>query len=145
MRRLALALVFLLAPPALAQKSAPAPEAAPSGDVHLEYWTRTLSAHPLKLVRKNAARTLGKMGNRDAVPALISALKDPFQGVRVESAKALGLLGDERAFGPLRDALSDDTDREVRKAASDSVDKIKSYLEFVKQKEAKEQRQNQPD
>jgi hypothetical protein len=109
----------------------------PPQDEHAAYWVGTLKTHPLKLIRKNAARQLGKLGNKEAVPALCDALKDAFPGVQVEAAKALGLLGDERAFGPLHAVLNSSGDRELRRAANDAVEKIKAYQEFLKGKEAK--------
>ncbi len=132
-------LTLLIGVPAYAQDPASLGGMSTAPDAHLEYWIRTLQAHPLKLVRKNAARTLGKMGTHDAVPALLGALKEPDPGVRAEAAKSLGSLTDERAFGPLHDALSNDSDREVRKAASNSIEIIKSFLENQKQKDEKTQ------
>ena len=116
-------------------------ETAQPVDEHLDYWVKTLQTHPLKLIRKNAARNLGKLGKREAVGALVGALKDTDSGVRAEAARSLGLLGDERAFSTLTDAAANDADREVRRAAADSIEKIKSYLEFQKQKELKGQPQ----
>jgi HEAT repeat protein len=112
------------------------PPAALTQDPHVEYWIRTLKAHPLKLVRRNAALKLGKMAAKEAVPVLIDALKDQYPGVRVEAARALGYMGDERAFNPLYEAMTKG-DRELKRAASDSVDKIKAYREFLKKKDAK--------
>ncbi|MFH1017762.1 MAG: HEAT repeat domain-containing protein [Pseudomonadota bacterium] len=136
---LGLALACLMALPPFALNAAPAPEGAAAADPHLDYWVRTLKSHPLKLVRKNAARSLGKMGTREAIPSLVAALKDPDPGVRAEAAKSLGLLGDEKAFGPLHDASSNDSDREVRRAAANSIETIKSFLENEKKKEAKDE------
>ncbi len=108
-------------------------------DPHLQYWTETALRHPSELLRKNAARTLGGLGNREAVPALIGALKDSLFSVRLEAAKALGKLGDERAFGPLADVVSNDTDRSVRRAAEESISLIQANVEFQKQKAEKQQ------
>lgn len=108
-----------------------------SPDSHLGYWTQTLHANPMKLTRKNAARMLGQIGNREALPALVEALKDPFDGVRMESARALGVLGDERAFPALYDISERDTDGGVRSAATEAIEKIRAYQEFLKKKQAK--------
>ena len=51
--------------------------------------------------RLKAARALGELGDRRAVPALVHALRDPERNVREEVIHALGSLGDDRAVGPL--------------------------------------------
>ena len=57
---------------------------------------------PSPAVRGAAIEALGKLGNRDCVPLLISRLKaDPFVEVKKMAAYALGLIGDARALGPL--------------------------------------------
>jgi len=48
-------------------------------------------------LRRNAARALGKVGDRDAVPALIAALDCADYYVREAAAQALGELGGARA------------------------------------------------
>ena len=56
--------------------------------------------------RLNAARALGELGDRRAVPALVHALHDPERNVREEVIHALGSLGDDRAVGPLSRMLA---------------------------------------
>ena len=51
--------------------------------------------------RREAARRLGRHGDLGAVPALLSVLDDPDDGVAVEAIRALAALGDPRAIGPL--------------------------------------------
>jgi HEAT repeat protein len=53
-----------------------------------------------EFVRRAAARSLGQIGSRAGVPALVSAL------VRRESARALGLIADPAAVPALRSALA---------------------------------------
>ncbi len=113
------------------------PQEAQAPDEHVQYWIRTLQTNSLNLVRKNAARSLGMLGDRSAVPALIAALKDPFYGVRAEAARSLGFLTDERADDALADAASGDADASVRRNARDAVEKIKAYQEFLKKKQEK--------
>jgi phycocyanobilin lyase subunit alpha len=48
-------------------------------------------------LRRNAARALGKLGNRLAVPGLIEALDCPDGYVREAAAESLGMLGDAAA------------------------------------------------
>lgn len=61
---------------------------------------------------------LGQLGNRRAVPALISALKDKSPILRAEAARQLGLIQGKRAIVPLAEVLCTDVDAEVREAAS---------------------------
>lgn len=59
-------------------------------------------------VRREAARALGRVGDRSAVPALVDRLaSDVESDVRRHAAEALGRLGDERARGPLTTATQD--------------------------------------
>jgi hypothetical protein len=57
--------------------------------------------------RYYAAHLLGELGDPEAVPVLISFLKDPDTNSAV--SWALGQIGDRRAVGPLLDALDDET------------------------------------
>ena len=109
----------------------------PTPDEHLAYWIRTLQTHPMNLVRKNAARSLGTLSDRSATPALIGALKDRFFGVRAEAARSLGLLTDSRATDALTETANNDTDAQVRRNAREAIEKIKAYEEFLKKKQEK--------
>jgi HEAT repeat protein len=54
------------------------------------------------------AEVLGRLGDPDAVPALITAISPPFpEGVNIAAVAALGQLGDARAAAPLVAALAD--------------------------------------
>ncbi|MEB3312763.1 MAG: HEAT repeat domain-containing protein [Cyanobacteriota bacterium] len=57
-------------------------------------------------LRRNAARALGKLGDRQVVPNLIRCLGCSDYYVREAAAQALGALGDERAIAPLRSLLA---------------------------------------
>lgn len=61
-----------------------------------------LGGYPL---RRNAARALGKLGDRQAVPALIESLRCEDFYVREAAAIALGQLGDPQAIAPLQALL----------------------------------------
>ncbi len=56
-------------------------------------------------LRRNAARALGKLGDRRAVSPLIRCLTFPDFYVREAAAQALEMLGDERAIFPLMQLL----------------------------------------
>lgn len=57
-------------------------------------------------LRRNAARALGKLGDRSAVPALINCLDCSDYYVREAAAQALETLGDPAAIPPLTQLLS---------------------------------------
>ena len=118
--------------------ASPMPAVSPSPAVeepHVEYWIGAVRAHPLQLVRKNAARILGTLGNSAAVPSLIEALRDSYSGVREEAARSLGLLGNEQALTPLAETYQRDSDALVRKTARDAMERIRARQEFLRKKE----------
>ena len=128
-------LVLLLATALAVVPGTPPP--GPQTNEHFDYWARTVKTHSMKLVRKNAARVLGSLGNRQAVPTLTEVLSDPEAEVRQEAAHSLGLLGDEAALPALYELLGRESDREVRNAAGGAVSRIKAYQEFLAKKKSK--------
>jgi HEAT repeat protein len=78
-------------------------------------------------VRRAAAEALGKLGDPQAVPALIGALGEWgdlwSENVRRAAAEALGKLGDPQAVPALIQALGD-SDWDVRRAAAEALAKI---------------------
>ncbi|MBZ0174711.1 MAG: DUF2225 domain-containing protein [Candidatus Methanoperedens sp.] len=60
------------------------------------------------LVRRSAAKALGKIGDVKAVEPLVEALKDENYHVRSNAAKALGKIRDAKAVEPLVEALKDE-------------------------------------
>ena len=75
-------------------------------------------------VRGVAARSLGELGDSRAVDPLVATLEDEDGRVREEAAWALGEIGDPRAVEPLTCAAQNDRDKDVRKAASEALEKI---------------------
>lgn len=57
-------------------------------------------------LRRNAARALGKLGDKTATPALIASLQCSDVYVREAAAQALEAIGDERAIPALRALLA---------------------------------------
>jgi HEAT repeat protein len=80
-----------------------------------------LQKDPSFMVRRSTAEALGEMGDSQAVPPLIEALRDKEARVRVSAAKALAKLKDLRAAAPLASALAAETDADVRKAMSEAI------------------------
>jgi HEAT repeat protein len=76
------------------------------------------------VVRRNAAKALGAIGDSKAVDPLVTALKDSHDSVRLEAAEALGAIGDPRASWPLMAALKD-SNKYMRKTAILALGKIK--------------------
>src|SRR6516162_9321846 len=78
-------------------------------------------------VRRNAALALGfiKANQKEAVPALVAALKDPDGGVRRIAIGVLGMigLGAKEAVPALIAALKD-PDAGVRRSAADTVGEL---------------------
>ena len=69
-------------------------------------------------IRVNAARALGELRNRLAIPPLIGALSDENRLVRKNAAEALGKIGDSSALEPLVEALNDEDGFVQAKAAA---------------------------
>ena len=74
------------------------------GEPVVEPLTRALE-HEEATTRCFAARTLGEIRDKRAVPALIAAIKDPDWSTKLCAIEALGLMGDRRAVAPLIEAL----------------------------------------
>ncbi|MFC1806793.1 HEAT repeat domain-containing protein [Candidatus Omnitrophota bacterium] len=80
-------------------------------------------------MRYNAAKALGKIGDNKAVPALIKLLSDPEWEVRFFTVEAIGDIGDVQAAKPLSNVLLSDSNKEVRLAAVEALDKIDARSE----------------
>jgi HEAT repeat protein len=89
----------------------------------------TLAVQPLSAILKNhwdsrvrqaAAKSLGQIGDAQAMEPLIAALKNNYESVRQAAAEALGQTGDARAVEPLIVALKDD-EESVRQAAAEAL------------------------
>jgi hypothetical protein len=76
-----------------------------------------------ELVRRDAAKTLGEIGDTRAVEPLIQALEDEESGVRMYAAMALAKIGDAKAVEPLIQALEDE-ESGVRREAAEALGEI---------------------
>ncbi|MES2123806.1 MAG: peptidylprolyl isomerase [Gemmatimonadota bacterium] len=63
--------------------------------------------HPDEGVRRFAAMTIGRIGDRRGTPLLVTALKDQNRAVVTDAIFALGLLQDTSAVGPILARLRD--------------------------------------
>ncbi|MDZ4695391.1 MAG: HEAT repeat domain-containing protein [Deltaproteobacteria bacterium] len=72
-------------------------------------------------VRVQAALVLGKLADRNAVPALARSLRDSNNTVRAVSAQALGRIGAPEAVKELREVLKTEKDPFVRSQISKSL------------------------
>ncbi len=75
------------------------------------------------MVRRNAVRTLVKIGGKRAVEQLIKALEDKNRYVHYSAIYALGNIGDKRAVEPLIKALKDN-DEDDRDSTAEALGKI---------------------
>ena len=78
-----------------------------AGSSEIDRLTKALKQAREPYERAEAAKELAELGNRQAVGALIEALKDRAPSVRMAAADALGVLEDPRAIRPLMAALGD--------------------------------------
>ena len=79
-----------------------------------------LTAEDLE-VRRSAAVALGRIGDANATPALLNALKD--ESLSIDAANALGQIGDPRAVDDLLDLIGD-SDASVRQAAVSALNSL---------------------
>ncbi len=75
-----------------------------------------LQKDPDPVVQLAAAKALGRLGDEQAVDALIAAMKHPKYQVRQAAITSLGVIGVERVLKPLREALKS-SDKRVRASA----------------------------
>ena len=81
--------------------------------------------HPV--VRVAAATALGKLKAREAVDALVYAIRDPMAEASEEAVRALGLIGDRRAIPALQAAVTNDDGfflENVRRTAEDALGRL---------------------
>ena len=108
---------------------------APSQDSQVVAQTLVkLLKDPHPDVRRTAALSLGKIGDSNSIPALVTALKDDDAKVREYSAWALGQSGDmlsDDAALALVTALGDEVS-EVKHAAAASLEYVAPRKEILK-------------
>ena len=87
-----------------------------------------------------AAKSLGKLGDPEAVPHLIELLQHEDKWNRLGAVEGLAGIGDERGVEPLADLLKSDPERKVRKEAAKALSRIggedaQKALEMMKDEE----------
>jgi hypothetical protein len=73
------------------------------------------------LVRLTAAGALGELKDVRAVGPLIELLSDSEKYVKLSTVRALGRLRDARALEPLKKIIKEESDVDLRKAASEAI------------------------
>lgn len=102
------------------------------GEEVIEDISDVLLNDPNELVRHEAAFSLGQMGLKKGLNALVRAAKsDPSMFVRHEAAIAIGVIGAEEGRKALEEALND-KDKEVRESAVIGLSNI-DYISTIKQ------------
>lgn len=94
-------------------------EAARKGDI--DYLIDGLTDPEMRV---SAARQLGKLGAREAVPGLIRNLRAQSDGCRMAAVRALGKIGDPSAIPALLEVAQEDEAMGVRTQAIDSLARL---------------------
>ncbi len=74
--------------------------------------------------RCHVSRTLGVLGEKQAIPSLIQCLQDEDIDVSMEAAEALGRIGDSEQVPALLESLTHDPDGEVKTAVVEALGQI---------------------
>jgi HEAT repeat protein len=95
-----------------------------------------------EFVRRSAAKSLGQIRRKEAVPALITALRDTNNAadIRRESAFALGLIADQSAAVVLKENLNAE-DYLLAEIAANALQRIKETTEDTKDTEKTNKRE----
>ena len=75
-------------------------------------------------LRQEAAMTLGKIGDSNAITALLTALEDPEAGVRWRVAQALSKLGDFSVIPAMEAALAQEEDDFTAEQMQKAIEKL---------------------
>lgn len=75
-------------------------------------------------VREASIDSLGKIGNKKAVPSLLNIVDDKSIALRIAAIRSLGVLGDNSALNKLKFIAEKDNIEEVRLTAIDAIRKI---------------------
>jgi hypothetical protein len=89
---------------------------------------RRVSSAARNEIRAAAARALGETGLPAAEEPLVRALKSPAPEVRLAAAEALGRVGTAAVVPSLREAAESSAERELKRAARQSVARIKARI-----------------
>jgi HEAT repeat protein len=80
------------------------------------------------LIRAHAIESLGKLGDKQAIPLIVSFLKDPYRLVRAYSVAALAKFGDAKTIEPLLDVLEKDDFFGARAEAAKSLGLLSTLM-----------------
>jgi hypothetical protein len=76
-------------------------------------------------VREAAIRSLGKVGDKSALPVLIANVSDKSFAIRYSAVTALGRLGDKDGIAVLKRAAQEDPEKLVQEAARAALEDIR--------------------
>jgi HEAT repeat protein len=106
----------------------PGPQGPPEQQASAKYQAPPELINQLKnqdsSVRRNAAETIGTLGDENAIEALIPLLKDDNRFVRQEAVWALAKIGGARALEALTQALVDEKDEFVRDSIKKAMERL---------------------
>jgi prepilin-type processing-associated H-X9-DG protein len=86
--------------------------------------------------RRHAIRALGELGDKQAVPHLIAALKDDHPNIRVSAVRALGAIGEVSTLPALTEALKDKSRTKVNAPTTVSEAAVKAIEQIKVRQEA---------
>jgi serine/threonine protein kinase len=90
---------------------------------HLKKWV-LLKDKNSKTLWGNFYNALEHSGDRTATPILMKIAKDPEEWTRLYAVNLLGSIGDQRALNDLQEIASKDTNRRIRRNASNAISLI---------------------
>lgn len=82
-------------------------------------------------VRREAVKTLGRIGDYTILPYLIQATKDPDAGVRLRAIRAVAKLGSTQEVIPVLQRCSQDEDGAVRVRAREELSRLEERVKRV--------------
>jgi hypothetical protein len=81
-------------------------------------------------VRREAVKTLGRIGDRRILPYLVEATRDPDPGVRLRAVRAVAKIGSKEEVLPILRRCMQDPDSAVKIRAGEELNKIYSVAEI---------------
>lgn len=94
------------------------------GDAYVvESLIKALDDHE-KMTREAANKSLGKIGDREAVPHIIESLNESSFAIKLSAIEALEAIGDPQAIAPLKRVAENDPDVLTRTRAQEAIEAL---------------------